>query len=408
MSLRPMVERYERPAWVRRVNAMAEAAGGAASVVPIVADELLESAVSSTGHEFTDLGDGDWERRFRLLVGALAENDLHVVGRLLTREELLRCLATRIHLGRVRRAEPSMQHEPIVAPLAVVGPARSGTTITFELVGLDPMLRTPVAADVIHVGSPLDEAARHRATECEQELWADVQPEFAAVHELRSDLPVECVTIAAPSFAGNHWMMVLQHLGDWAPDPVADFALHRAVLQAAQFGGEPRSWLIKTPAYLISIDDLVTAYPDVTLIQTHRDPAKTMPSTVSTTALVQWLRTDHVDLDLLAPLIGAVFSDALSSVASARADGTFPVPVGDIRFTGLIADPAAAIGNAYEELGRPFTDDHAAAIRSYVREKPKGKFGKHHYTASDWGFDADALRTDMADYLATTGIAIEG
>ena len=34
--------------------------------------------------------------------------------------------------------------------------------------------------------------------ECEQELWADIQPEFAAIHELRADLPVECVTLTLP------------------------------------------------------------------------------------------------------------------------------------------------------------------------------------------------------------------
>ena len=407
MPLRPMADRYERPAWVRRLNLMADATGGASSVVPIVADELLESAVAAAGHDFDDLGDGDWESRFRLLVAAVGENDLHVVGRMLTREELLRCLITRIHLGRVHRVEPTMAEAPIVAPLAVVGPARSGTTITFELVGLDATLRTPIAADVIHVGSPLDDAGRHRAAECEQELWADVQPEFAAVHELRSDLPVECVTIAAPSFAGSHWMMVLQHLGDWTPDPAADFALHRAVLQAAQFGGEPTSWLIKTPAYLLSIDDLVAAYPDVTVLQTHRDPAKTMPSTVSTTALVQWLRTDHVDVDALAEVIGAVFSGALSAVAASRADGSFPVPVGDVRFTDLIADPSAAISRAYAELGREYRPDHAAAIDRYVRDKPKGKFGHHRYTADDWGFDADTLRAEMQDYLDRVGIEIE-
>ena len=79
----------------------------------------------------------------------------------------------------------------IEAPIVVTGPARSGTTILFELLGLDPGLRTPVATDVLHPAPPagVDDAARFAMTESEQELWADVQPEFAAIHELRSDLP---------------------------------------------------------------------------------------------------------------------------------------------------------------------------------------------------------------------------
>ena len=90
MPLRPMSDRYRRPAWVRRLNLMADATGGAAAMVPIEADELLESAVAAAGHDVTDLGDGDWEGRFRRLVDAVDDNDLHVVGRMLTREELLR------------------------------------------------------------------------------------------------------------------------------------------------------------------------------------------------------------------------------------------------------------------------------------------------------------------------------
>jgi hypothetical protein len=228
--MQTMRERYRLPEWVRRFNAMADACGGAERVVPLVADHFLEHAVTATGLEFGDLGDGDWENRFRRLVEAVNLSDLHVVGRLLTREELLRSLQTRLFLSEARRRAPEITDERIVEPVIVTGPARSGTTILFELVGLDPGLRTPIAADVIHPARPeLDDSRRLAMTECEQELWADIQPEFAAMHELRSDLPVECVTICAPSFAGSHWPMILGDLGSWTPDVEADLAFHCAL-----------------------------------------------------------------------------------------------------------------------------------------------------------------------------------
>lgn len=404
MALRTMAERYERPDWVRRVNAMGLATAGPSDVVPMEADELLDTAGIEGG---VNLGDGDWEPRFRRLVDAVNASDLHVVGRLLTREELLRCLRTRQRMETARAAAPSIADEVVDAPLVVTGPARSGTTITFELLGLDPRLQTPVAADVIQVASTLSDPDRFLATECEQELWADVQPEFATVHELRADLPVECITFTAPSFAGNHWAMVLGDQGDWAPDPAADFAFHRALLQTVQHGREPRTWLIKTPAYLMMLDELLTAYPGASVVMTHRDPAKTMPSTVSTTALVQWLRTDAVDLELLSPLIGALFADALATVATRRAEGSIPAACGDVRFTDLVRQPVEAIAGACEMIGRELTDEHAAAIDTYVRDKPKGKFGTHHYTAEDWGFDPPALHEQLAEYVEYFGIELE-
>ena len=70
--LKPMSERYERPEWVQRVNAMGLACGGATAMVPIETDELLESAQRTTGIDrMGDLGDGDWLGRLRALVDGI-------------------------------------------------------------------------------------------------------------------------------------------------------------------------------------------------------------------------------------------------------------------------------------------------------------------------------------------------
>lgn len=408
--LTPMHARYRRPDLVRRLNLMAAATGSARSVVPLRAGELLDLATQSSGlSDYGDFGDGDWRGRFQALVAAADASAQHVVGRLMTREELLRCLRSRLLMAKRWREDPGIADETIRAPLVVTGPARSGTSITFELLALDPELRSPRAADVLHPAPPAGTSDDEllRMAECEQELWADVQPEFAAIHELRADLPVECVTINAPSFAGSHWPMLLQQLGDWLPDIDADFAWHRAILKTLQRGRTKKRWLLKTPGYLLMLDPLAEAYPDAELILTHRDPVKTMPSTVSTTAMIQWIRTDEVDLDMLSAMIGSVFTNALATLAQRRRAGSLPLRSGDIRFNEMLKDPVDSIARAYEQLGRKMSEMHGESVRRYLREKPQGKFGHHRYTTADWGFDAQALRSELADYVETFGIARE-
>jgi hypothetical protein len=408
--LQPMKDRYVRPAFARRLNAMADACGDARAVVPLEASELLRAATAAAGlDDFGDFGDGDWRGRFHALVSAINQSELHVVGRMMTRQELLRCLRSRLLMAERWRAEPAIAREEIRAPLIVTGPARSGTTITFELLALDPGLRSPRAADVLHPVPPpgTTDAALLAMSECEQEMWADVQPEFAAIHELRADLPVECVTINAPSFAGSHWPMILLQMGDWQPDGVADFAWHTAILKTLQFGKPKKRWLLKTPGYLLMLDGLAAAYPDAELVLTHRDPVKTMPSTVSTTAMIQWLRTEHVDLDMLSAMIGMVFSNALLEVARRRRENEMPLPSGDVRFTDLLRDHSGSVRRAYGQLGREMSQEHAEAIEGYVHAKPQGKFGKHEYTAADWGFDVATLRGELADYMTTFAVAPE-
>ena len=410
LALLLMDQRYERPAWVRRLNAMGRASRSAQRLVPLDPSGLIDDAQRSTGIDDPgDLGDGDWEGRLRSLVAAIDGSDLHVVGRLMTREEIQRGLRTRLLMAERRRREPAIADEVIDAPIIVTGPARSGTTILFELLGCDPGLRTPIATDVLHPAPPpgTSSAAITAMTESEQELWADVQPEFASLHELRSDLPVECITLSSPSFAGNHWPMLLADLGTWAPDPAADLAFHRAVLQTVQHGRPPKRWLLKTPGYLMMLDDLFAAYPDSCIIQTHRDPAKTMPSTVSTVAMIQWLRTDHVDLDTTSLLVGAIFTDALATVARRRLNGSLTSPFGDVRFADLLRDPVAAIEGAYAGIGRELTDEHRQAVVRYVAHKPRGKHGLHQYTAADWGFDPDQLRAELAEYIDQFAVPLE-
>ncbi|MCW5889528.1 MAG: sulfotransferase [bacterium] len=407
--LRAMAERYRRPDWVRRLNAMADSVGGdARRIVPFDPGALLADAEASIGPgPAGDFGDPLWRERFAQLAGALDAAPMHVVGRLMTRQELVRAARTRLLLGRELVAQPAIAGERIVAPTIVTGPARSGTTILFELLALDPALRAPLAWEGLHP-LPRDAAERPAWSECEQELWTDVQPEFAAMHELRSDLPVECVTLTMPSFAGPHWLMVAQPVGTWMPDVEVNYAFHRRLLQVLQHGAPARTWLLKTPGHLMTLEALFATYPDAWIVQTHRDPAKTMPSTASITALVQWMRTDHVDLALLVQAIASAFFYGLNHSVELRRASPWRERFVDVHFGHLLRDPVDALTRAYAGMGRALTPEHAERVRAYLRHKPKGKFGTHQYAPEDWGMTAAGLRADLAPYVEHFGVALEG
>ena len=436
-TLAPMTERLVRPDWVRRINLMAGSVGGhARDLVPLDAADMLDTAVAALGGlPEGDLGDPRWQERFEALVAAVDSAPMHVVGRLMTKQELLRSLRTRLLLTAAIDAAPEIIGRPVTAPVIITGPARSGTSILFELLALDPDLRAPTAAEALHpVALPepagdsgaaalpepagdsgavaLPEAAGYSGvagaaalpeplvlSECEQEFWADVQPEFQALHELRSDLPVECVTITQGSFCGFHWNMIISR-GNWLPDPAVNYAYERQFLQVLQHGAGPTQWVLKTPAHLMLLPLLYSEFSDAWVVQTHRDPAKTIPSTVSTTAMIQWLRTDDVDVDGAAQNIQAVFAAGLNGSVDLRTSGAVPAErFVDVHFTELMSDPVSTLRAAYARMGRDFTDNHAAAVLDYLAHKPKGKFGVHRYQPEDWGFTAESLREAMAPYI---------
>ena len=441
-SLAPMTDRLVRPDWVRRINLMAGSVGGhARDLVPLDAGDLLDTAVAALGgRPDGDLGDPRWQERFEALVAAVDAAGMHVVGRLMTKQELLRSLRTRLLLTAAIDAAPEITRRPVTAPVIITGPARSGTSILFELLALDPDLRAPTAAEALHpvtlpearagaagvaalpepraagvAALPEPRAAGVAAlpeplvlSECEQEFWADVQPEFQALHELRSDLPVECVTVTQGSFCGFHWSMIVPMEG-WLPDPAVNYAYERQILQVLQHGAGPTQWVLKTPAHLMLLPLLFAEFEDAWVVQTHRDPAKTMPSTVSTTAMIQWLRTDDVDVDRMAQHVQAVFAAGLNGSVDLRTSGAVPAErFVDVHFTELMGDPVSTMSAVYARMGRDFTDNHAAAVLDYLARKPKGKFGVHRYQPEDWGFTAESLREAMAPYIDHFGVTSEG
>ncbi len=411
-ALTPMAERFSRPDWVRRLNLMAGSVGGRAQdLVPIEAGDLLQRAVASLGDmPAGDFGDQHWQERFEALVAAVDASPMHVVGRLMTKQELLRSLRTRLLLTGAVDAAPAITAEPVAAPVIIAGPARSGTSILFELLALHPDLRAPTAAEGLHPVPPPTGGAADPGVlgECEQELWADVQPEFQAMHELRTDLPVECITLTQGSFCGFHWSMI-SPLEGWFPDPAVNYEFERRFLQVLQHGAGRTQWVLKTPGHLMTLPSLFEAFGDAWVVQTHRDPARTMPSTVSILTTVQWLRSDDIDVDLTAEVVLAVFADALNSSVELRRSGTVPAErFVDVHYSQLISDPAATLGAALEQMGLRFTDSYAGSVKNYLAHKPKGKFGVHRYGPEDWGFTAEGLYRAMAPYLDYFGVAREG
>ncbi len=407
-----MPERYTRPDWVRRIILMGDSIGGRPQdLVPIDAGEMLKLATASLGGmPAGDLGDPDWQQRFESLTADLDGSPMHVLGRLMTKQELLRSLRTRLLLTAAIDATPQITAEPVRAPLMIAGPARSGTSILFELLGLHPDLRAPIGAEALHP-VPLPEAGLADPLEtgqCEQEFWADIQPEFLAMHEFRADLPVECITLTTGSFAGFHWSMIAP-LTAWIPDLAVNYSYERQILQVLQHGAGPTQWVLKTPGHLFVLPDLFAEFNDAWVIQTHRDPARTMASTASITAMIHWMRFADVDAVGNAQFVHDAFAFALNDSVNLRANGVVPDErFVDVSYTQLVSDPIGALGPALEQMGLSMTDAYAAAVRDYLDHKPKGKYGVHRYQPEDWGMTAEGIRDATAQYIERFNLPPEG
>lgn len=416
-TIKSLDERFPRPEWLRRINSMADSTGGAANMVSLNTDEMISAAKQSTGlSDFGDNIDGDWHGRLVELVGCLeSEAKLNVVGRLMVKQEILRSLHTRLYLAKKLKDHPAILDEEIKQPIIITGTGRSGTSITLELLSLDPNCHAPIAWQGLHPAGdsyPGDNSPEHlrSISECEAELWMDTVPELASIHESRSDLPEECITLQKPSFAGMYWW-VMHNLQSWPIYFDEAMQYYKVALQAMQFGRPESTWVLKTPIYLPFLDNVFATFPDAWIVLNHRDPIKTVASGISTFAAIRRMRSDDDDMEqLLATTANTSSNDLMVDIHRRRQTGELPDQFVDLQFSQLMENPTRAIESLYQTIGRTFETSHAQAIDQYLQQKPRDKHGKHGYSLEGWGVDEstmDAIHKARDAYCATFNVASE-
>jgi hypothetical protein len=400
-----------RPAWVERLIAHGDAVGGAEHLVGLDGEELLRVARASTGLD--DFGDDGWRAPFDVLLRALREeSDLHVVGRLLVRTELLRTLRNRLRLEALWRERPGILDAPIHEPVFIVGSPRSGTSILHELMACDTATRAPAMWEMQHPVEALRGEDFAALGDRVVQLAHDLQPEYEAMHANSGTLPNECIFITLHAFLSDHWSG--QHVvpsyerllarADHRPA----YRYHRRFLQTLQASGGSRRWLLKAPSHLSRLRVLFDVYPDARIVRTHRDPLKTLPSAISLLGTLKWMRCRNVDMDWATEVLPAAYAALYAAELEDRASGALPDDrFVDVHFDDLVADPVAAVADVYARLDWPFPDPARRGVEHHARAKPRGARGVHHYSLEGLGLDAAREAERFRFYVDHYGIRPE-
>jgi hypothetical protein len=382
-------------------------------------DRLVEEALATAGSD--DLGADTWQEGLdRLLAGLHEEARLHELGVEVAAGAVVGYLANRAGIEAHRAQHPELDERRIERPIFIVGQPRTGTTILFDLLALDPGLRAPLTWEVDQPLPPPDPATRDTDPRIEQVdavlAMADlVVPGFTAFHPMGARLAQECVRITGgdvrsmifdvqfrvPSY--NRWLL---HEADLAPA----YAYHRRYLQHLE-ALEPagQQWLLKSPGHLWALDALAAEYPDAIIVQTHRDPIKVITSVSALYAQLRRMTTDEIDLhEIATQLVDDIFL-GLDRGLDARARGVIPPErIVDVQFRDFVTDPIATVRQVYAALDRELTADAEAAMRAFLAEHPgDGGGAGTRYRFADTGLDGEELRARSARYQEAMGVPSE-
>ncbi len=381
-------------------------------------DRLVAEAVAVAGSD--DFGADTWQEGLDVLLDGFAtEARLHELGVEIAAGGVVEYLANRAGITAWRKDHPAVAEGTIDHPIFIVGQPRTGTTILYDLLALDPELRAPLTWEIDKPLPPPETATRDtdpRIDEVDAVLsMADsLIPGFTAFHPMGARLAQECVRITGGDFRSmifpcqyrvrtyDRWLL---HDADLAPA----YRWHRQYLQHLQSADPAPQWLLKSPAHLWDLDALAAEYPDAVIVQTHRDPLKVITSVSALAAHLRRMASDDVDLHEISADYAEDIFLGLDRGIDARQRGVIPAErIVDVHFGDFVADPIATVRGIYAALGRELDDLTEKKMRTFLAEHPgDGGGGGTRYRFADTGLEEGPLRERAEAYEAFSGVARE-
>lgn len=376
-------------------------------------DALLAQAEASTG--LREYGDKTLPERFRLAVAFLQSVGMDEAGQRAAASVCLGLLTSRLVFFEDRNRYP-IDDEKIEVPLFATGEPRSGTTLLHALLSVDPHGRALKFWEVMYPSPPpglagADDPRRARADADWREILQRL-PKWLISHPyndmLGEGLPEDERTWAFDFrvMTPTAWWRVPMgmNVGGLPSDPVAQYRLHRMMLQQCQFGRPKKYWVLKG-FHGGRLQALFDCYPDARIVWVHRDPVQAIASRIVLTGeLVEGL-SGHVDWKEQARVhlaaCRAGFHATLNNpmVSDSR--------IHHVRYQDFIADPVGTIRGFYNKYGVRFGSDTENAMHDYLKNNRSDRYGKFRYSTDLIGVDIDELHAEFAPYRKRFGLDIE-
>jgi len=357
-----------------------------------------------------DFGPGDYLPGLTVLLQSMDyDPQFSEQGRRAAWGQVIGVLRGRAKAIQSMREHPGFDARPVAAPVVITGVPRTGTTALHRLLAVDPrfqglqtwLLDSPMPRPPLETWESYPE---FRRTLRELEARYAAAPQKRAAHYVAAEEVHECCMLLRQSFVSNLW-----NCGWSAPSYDAwwqcqseepAYRYYRRCVQLIGSTAPDKRWLLKNPGHLDNLDLLFAVYPDARVIQTHRDPARAVPSLVSLLMQLHPVfeegRAEQRGNIMLRREV-AKWSAAVRRAERVRAER--PDQVLDVRHADFHREPMRVVEQIYAFIDMDIPEDTRAALAQRIEEKPELQRGAHRYDIADYGMSEDEAREPFADYV---------
>lgn len=384
-----------------------------------VPEELKKQASDRTGLD--DFGDPSRNIPFETYISAVSKETwpgMTDPAREKAVEYFVHLLSLQLKLVADRKQYPEIARQQVTAPIIIIGPPRSGSTLLHTLISQDPDNQAVEhwvclePSPPLAVGTP-DELRLALAQDRLMGLFELIPDIFVAhpylIEEGASAL-AECGSdIMNMMFTSQQLWCFYRSEGYRRYLLEADHReavrFHHDFLQHLQWGSQGKRWSLKGSDDLLWLESLAAQYPDAMLVWTHRDLAQQLASLASVQSILKGI-TGHpptmeerkalgreaIDLQYATFLKGMKARDNVGEAAFF-----------DVSYHDAMAKPVETVARIYERFGLSMSAQHADNIRSWLASNSQTKHGVHKHSPEDFGIHAESINRQFAPYIERFG-----
>lgn len=382
--------------------------------LPTTAD-MLAKASSETG--LNDFGDAEFHDALTHLVDSVTQDKLfNAFGIAAFGGDMHRVLVNRLRMIDDLKRHPEIEQEFVDDPIVIIGLPRTGTTKLQRMLSADPGVQRLDYWRLMNVApfpgftpgasggkeDPRIEAARQAVN-----MIGAVMPDFMAIHptgaeEVDEDcffqhytLKAMVLYIAYPSISYWNWLQTQSQRGSY-----------RFLKQSLQYmqwqdgGRRDRPWVLKSPVHIGTLDLLMEQFPKATLVFPHRRLDKIIPSLCRLMeARTIFLNPPFNDQKYIGQMIVQQWSGEMRKHLALRERLGASLPIMDVQYEDIAADPTSVIRAIYRQAGRELTPARAQAMLDWEQAHPQHHAGSYSYTLEDYGLTREGLNEAFAEYV---------
>lgn len=379
---------------------------------------LLAAARRETGLD--RFGDESFLPSLRVLLKSVgSEAHLNPFGRIHAKTEITASLKNLLWANACFEANPEILQRNIAAPIIIVGPIRSGTTRLHRMLATNSHLLHVKAWEGFNPaprpGQPdSGKAARHDEVEKFLRLGRRLNPGAFTAHPMEADWAEEELLLLNHSFCGLSpvGMYNVPSFRDWfmACDKTPAYRTMVNLMKLISWSrgdSEEKRWVMKTPQYMLDLNVLPQVFPDAKFVFIHRDPLKTVASTLS---LMWHFAAYNTDLPLRAPIRDTwLWMCEEMARRCMRARESLPtVQQLDVHFEDMNRDWRKVMREIYDFAGLDFSADAENAMAAWLAESEReGRHKGHRYALEDFGLSREEVDDRMMFYRQRYGIPYE-